>query len=150
MNGNHITSSGSSRIIEQADFNGESVTLNGGTVSGANVAGYTTGLDVLVISHSGLGSAPTADKYPWFSPFGSGGTFLMISTAAAPDLSRSDAPAMLDLFFIDPSSGGSYHRRQGLIEGISTTPFPVPEPGSWAMMGTGLAVLLQLARRRSR
>lgn len=29
VNGNHFASSGTSRIIEQADFNGESVTLNG-------------------------------------------------------------------------------------------------------------------------
>lgn len=147
VNGNHYSSSGSSRIIEQADFNGESVTLNGGAVSGPSANGYTAALDVLSFGHSGLGSASNSDKYPWFSPFGPGGTFIMISSASPPNLALSDNPAMLDLFFIDPASGGSYHR-QGLIEGISTTPFPVPEPATWGLMLAGLAVVAQ--RRKAR
>jgi hypothetical protein len=147
VNGSHFSSSGSSRIIEQADFNGESVDLNGGAVTGPSPARYAyTALDVLQIGHSGFGTDSNAVKYPWFSPFGSGGTFIMISAAAPPNLALSDYPAMLDLFFGD-ANGGTDHR-QGLIEAISTVPFPVPEPGSWALMLAGAAAVALTVQRK--
>jgi hypothetical protein len=148
VNGAHFSSSGSSTIIEQADFNGESVTLNGGAVSGPAPADYSlAALDVLNISHRGPGTDPASAKYPWFSPFGAGGTFVMISSAAPPDLSLSDAPGTTDLFFFS-SATETYYHRIGTIEAISTTPFPVPEPSSAALMLAGAAAVLQLVRRR--
>jgi hypothetical protein len=147
----HFESNGSSRIIEQADFNGESVTLNGGATTGPVPSNYSFGaLDVLNFGHSGLGSASQADKYPWFSPFGPGGTFIMINPFALPDLSKSDAPASMDMFFYDPDNYPNYFHRIGTVEGLSFTPFaPVPEPAGWALL-LGGGLLLGLRRRRDR
>ena len=147
VNGAHFSSSGTSTIIEQADFNGESVILNGGAVSGPVPSAYSLGaIDVLVIGHSGLGSDPQSVKYPWFSPFGNN-AFVMIGSAAPPDLSRSDNPALTDLFFYRTADQTYYHR-SGTIEAISTVPFPVPEPSALAMMLAGGLAVFQLARHR--
>lgn len=147
VSGNHFASSASSRIIEQADFNGESVTLNGGAVSGPVPGHYQFGaLDVLTVSHSGPGSAPQSEKYPWFSPFGPSGTFLMISAAQPVDITLSDRPATMDLFFYEPTLSAYYHRI-GTVEAISTS--PVPEPTGWALLLAGVAAVgLTVQRRR--
>jgi hypothetical protein len=149
--GTHFASTGSSRIIEQADFNGQSVTLNGGATTGPVPSNYNFGaIDVLRFGHSGSGSASLASKYPWFSPFGSGGTFLMLNSAVLPDLSRSDVPATMDMFFYDPNNYPNYFHRTGTVEAMSLTPFPalVPEPDAWALWLAGGGLLGLLARRR--
>lgn len=148
--GHHFAGSGS-RIIEYADFNGEQLTLNGGAVAGPTPSGYDwAALDVLNVGHSGLGSAAQADKYPWFSPFGGPqGQFKMISSTTPPDLSKSDAPATMDLFFYSTATGDYYHRI-GTIEAIQSTPFAaaVPEPATWGLMLAGI-VAIGLRRRRA-
>ena len=148
VNGLHFSSSGSSTIIEEADFNGSSVTLNGGAVTGPSPSGYSlAALNVLHIGHFGLGSDPQSLKYPWFSPFGPNGTFIMLNTSAPPDLSRSDNPATMDLFFYSQTTSSYYHRI-GTIEAIATTPFAaVPEPATWLLMFAGVGALLARQRR---
>lgn len=144
--GSHFGSAGSSRIIEYADANGEQLILNGGSVAGPKPSHYSlAALDVLQLTHFGPSSASPSDKWPWFSPFGVGGAFAMVSVAAPPDLTKAENGAKLDLFFYEPTLG-SYFHRQGAVEAIATTPFAVPEPASWLMMlGGGL---LLASRRR--
>ena len=40
-------------------------------------------------------------------------------------------------------------RTGGVLDDVATSPAPVPEPGTWAMLLAGLAMLAALARRRS-
>jgi len=153
VNGQHYASSGNSNIIEYADYNGEQLTLNGGAVTGPVPSAYTwAALDVLQLGHSGLGTADPSTKYPWFSPFGGAkGAFQMISATAPPDLSLSDHPATLDLFFFDASTSTYYHR-EALVSAIQDTPFAVsdvPEPSTFLLLPAGL-VALPLSRRRAR
>lgn len=148
--GHHFSGSGS-RIIEEATFNGEQLTLNGGAVSGPVPAHYSFGaLDVLGMNHFGPGGASQAEKYPWFSPFGGAkGQFQIVSDVGLPDLTKSTNAPLMDLFFFDPATSNYYHR-SGTIEAIQATPFAasVPEPAAWMLMAAGLAAV-GLRRRRA-
>ncbi len=155
--GNHIQSTaGISTIIEEASANGEQLTLNAGTVSGAAVPTHydTVGLDVLAMGTSGPSTADPSVKWPWFSPFGGAkGAFQMVPSDAPPDLTKATYAATLNLFFYDSVTSG-YYQRIGDIEAISTTPFTaaVPEPGAWALMLAGCAAIglaVQRTRRAS-
>jgi hypothetical protein len=149
VNGLHFASLNGTRILEDATDNGEQLTLNGGAVSGPVPSAYSYGaLNVLNIGHFGPPDADQSIKWPWFSPFGISGTMVMISSAAPPDLGKSDNPASLDMFFGD-ATGGSFHR-PGVIEAIQTTPFvsSVPEPDTVLMMLGGLGLIGVMTRRR--
>lgn len=132
--GSYSYQSSSSRLItiDLAAFglSGEQVALNGnGPMSGGTPGGLgAPGLDLLSMSASG--------SYPWFVPGHKPSTL--------PALNQASSPAMLDIYYFDPTSGDYVHRF-GLVSALSLQ--PVPEAPSAALLGVGL---LAIAWRRAR
>jgi hypothetical protein len=57
---------------------------------------------------------------------------------------------VLDLYEVNPNSPGQYLGNFSLSSGGDLTFNPVPEPSTWAMLGTGLLTLVAIRRNRNK